>query len=54
MGEKTLCKWGEKQIEKRMKKLKKIVSNPSHVCKKCGRAASNEKVLCKPVSIQEK
>ena len=51
MGEKTLCKWEEKQITKRMKKLKKIVSQPQFICKKCGRAASDKGYLCKPLKL---
>ena len=53
MGEKNLCKWDEKQITKRMKKLKKIVAHPQYICKRCGRAASDKGYLCKPYKFDD-
>ena len=45
---KPLCKWDKEDIKDNFKELKKIVSEPRFVCRKCGRAAKKEENLCKP------
>jgi hypothetical protein len=50
-GSKPLCKWDKDEIKDKLKDLKKIVAQPSFVCKKCGRAAKDEDHLCKPDDI---
>ena len=30
---------------------KKLVHEPSHVCRKCGRVANRKRVLCKPLKL---
>ena len=29
-----------------------LVTNPTHVCKKCGRVANSKKLLCKPTKLK--
>lgn len=35
-------------VESNLEDYKSLVQNPQFICKKCGRAAANEKNLCKP------
>lgn len=49
---KKLCKWDSSQIDKRWKIYIKLVEDPHCVCKKCGRAATDEKAVCKPASLK--
>jgi hypothetical protein len=35
-------------VESNLEDYKKLVRNPRFVCKNCGRAAADEKNLCKP------
>jgi hypothetical protein len=48
---KPLCKWDKDEIKDNFKELKKIVSEPRYVCRKCGRAAKKEDNLCKPEEL---
>lgn len=48
---KKMCKWGKGDIEKRFKKFKEIVGEPSHACANCGRVANKKKMLCKPIDL---
>jgi hypothetical protein len=50
-GNKTLCKWDKDDIKDNLKELKKIVAQPRYVCKKCGRAAKDDDLLCKPEEL---
>ncbi len=47
----TLCDWSRKKIEKQFAELTAIVAQPKFICKKCGRASSEKKRLCKPAAI---
>lgn len=47
----SLCKWKKERIEAQMDKLKDIVAKPKFICKKCGRAATTKKWLCKPINL---
>jgi hypothetical protein len=38
-------------VESNLEDYKKLVKNPQYVCKNCGRAAANEKNLCKPEKL---
>lgn len=49
--DKTLCKWDKDDIKDNFKELKKIVSEPRYVCRKCARAAKKEEWLCKPEEL---
>ncbi len=54
MGER-LCKLVKSgYLDDHTKDYIKKVNNPTVVCKKCGRAANNEKDVCKPKSINKK
>lgn len=46
-----LCEWNKDEIEKNLKKLKKIVGNPKYVCLKCARAAEDADYLHKPEKL---
>ena len=48
---KTLCGWKKKDIEKHFDELADLVRKPTHVCLRCGRAAADKKILCKPAKL---
>ena len=48
---KNLCDLGKKEIEKKIEDIKKMVDRPTCVCRKCARAANDEKYVCKPVPL---
>jgi hypothetical protein len=48
---KALCKIKRPDIESRFKELKACVLQPHYICRKCLRAASHKKMLCKPVDL---
>jgi len=48
---KTLCDWKQKDFEKKEEELVKILQNPKFFCRRCGRAASSSKFLCKPKKL---
>lgn len=48
---KTLCKISCKS-RKDHKKFKLLVCEPTHLCSKCGRAANDKKLLCKPQKLK--
>lgn len=50
---KPLCKWDKEEIKESLKELKKIVSQPRFVCRKCARAAGEEDYLCKPEPLDK-
>ena len=37
-----------KQIKDHLEEYKQLVREPTHVCRKCGRAARDARNLCKP------
>lgn len=49
---KTLCEM-KKQLKSDFSAYKLLVCNASHVCTKCGRAANNNKLLCKPERLKD-
>ncbi len=49
---KTLCEWSKRDLEKERDELMALVAKPTHVCKSCGRAASDKQALCKPLKIK--
>ena len=49
---KTLCEM-KKQLKSDFKQYKLYVCDPSHVCTKCGRAANDKNLLCKPERLKE-
>ena len=48
---KPLCEL-KQSLKSDFKKYKRLVSDPTHVCKKCGRAANKKKLLCSPAKIK--
>lgn len=50
---KTLCAWKREQIENSLEELRQIVSSPQFMCRRCGRAVSDKKWVCKPTSLKE-
>jgi hypothetical protein len=50
---KELCKWDKDEIKDKLKDLKKIVSEPRFICRKCARAARKEEHLCKPEPLDK-
>jgi hypothetical protein len=50
---KTLCSWKREEIESDLQELRKIVSDPRFVCRRCGRAVSKKKWVCKPAPLKE-
>jgi hypothetical protein len=38
-------------VQSELEAYKKLVKNPQHVCKNCGRAAASDKNLCKPEKL---
>ncbi|MFK7911069.1 MAG: hypothetical protein AB8F34_10795 [Akkermansiaceae bacterium] len=48
---KSLCKWKEKSIAKRMDLLMSLTEEPTYVCKKCARVANTKKALCKATPL---
>lgn len=50
---KPLCKWDKDEIKDNLKDLKKIVSEPRFICRKCARAARKEEHLCKPEPLEK-
>lgn len=49
----TLCKyWKDDKVLKKMKKFRKIVAEPTYVCRRCARVAVAESYLCKPVPLE--
>jgi putative hemolysin len=47
-----LCKLKKSLLKEDIEAFVLLVNQPTHVCKKCGRAANNKKLLCNPVKIQ--
>jgi rubrerythrin len=48
---KKMCKWGQDDIEKKLKKYSGLVNEPKYVCKSCGRVANEKDRLCKPKKL---
>ena len=49
---KTLCEM-KKLLKSDFVLYKQFVCNSTHVCTKCGRAANDKKLLCKPERLKE-
>lgn len=49
---KTLCEM-KKQLKADFCNYKKLVCDATHVCTKCGRAANDRKLLCKPDRLRD-
>jgi hypothetical protein len=49
---KTLCEM-KKQLKADFKLYKLLVTDATHICTKCGRAANDKKLLCKPERLKD-
>jgi len=49
---KTLCEM-KKLLKVDFQLYKQYVSDATHVCTKCGRAANDKKLLCKPERLKQ-
>lgn len=50
----TLCKhWKDDKVLKKLNKFRKIVEEPTLVCRRCARVANAETYLCKPVPLKD-
>ena len=49
---KTLCEL-KKLLKSDFTAYKKLVSDATHVCTKCGRTANDKKLLCNPERLKE-
>lgn len=49
---KTLCEL-DKLLKEDLKAYMKLVRDPTHICRKCGRAANSKKLLCKPEKLKD-
>lgn len=49
---KTLCEM-KKLLKSDFRSYKRLVCNASHVCTKCGRAANDKNLLCRPERLKE-
>ena len=49
---KELCKLQKSLLTKKIEHYMKLVAQPTHVCRKCGRAANDKQLVCKPIRIQ--
>jgi hypothetical protein len=48
---KELCKL-KKSLKSDLHSYALLVNQPTHVCKKCGRAGNSKKLLCSPARIK--
>lgn len=48
---KPLCEL-KKTLKRDLELYVQLVKNPTHVCKKCGRASNEKSLLCRPVKIK--
>ena len=48
-----LCEYKKDEIKDDLKALKKLVTEPKFICRKCARAANTKDVLCKPEKIDD-
>jgi hypothetical protein len=47
----TLCNWKKEEIKDSVAELRKILHSPEYYCRKCARASSDERYLCKPEKL---
>ena len=48
---KRMCKWDKSDLDKKFDKYCELVKAPKVVCAKCGRVASDAKLVCKARKI---
>lgn len=53
LPKKAICKWDRGSLEAALPLLVTQIQDAKYVCRKCGRAAAEKKLLCKSVAIEE-
>ncbi|MDK2948190.1 MAG: hypothetical protein PWQ63_1350 [Methanolobus sp.] len=48
---KNMCSWDKDDIKENEEAFRKIVKKPKYFCKKCGRVAKDDDLLCKPKKL---
>ncbi len=48
---KEICKWKRNVLEDSLPFLALQITEAKYVCRKCGRAAADKKLLCKPTKL---
>ncbi|MGM0770864.1 MAG: hypothetical protein ACQESU_04565 [Halobacteriota archaeon] len=48
---KNMCTWNKDDIKENEEAFRKIVKKPKYFCKKCGRVAKDDDLLCKPKKL---
>ena len=49
---KTLCDL-KSALKQDIRTYMELVSAPTHICRKCGRAANCKSLVCKPIKIEK-
>ncbi|MBB3207014.1 hypothetical protein FHS27_002828 [Rhodopirellula rubra] len=52
LPKKAICKWDRSTLENALPLLAEQIVDATLVCRKCGRAASDKRLLCKPVKLK--
>ncbi|MEM6364362.1 MAG: hypothetical protein AAF745_08045 [Planctomycetota bacterium] len=52
LPKKAICKWDKKTLADAMPLLQLQIESARFVCRKCGRAASEKRLLCKAIRIK--
>lgn len=51
LPKKTICKWDRRTLEEALPLLAQQVVDAKYICRKCGRAVKEKRLLCKPVKL---
>ncbi|TWU16028.1 hypothetical protein [Allorhodopirellula heiligendammensis] len=52
LPKKAICKWDRNTLENALPLLAEQVAHATLICRKCGRAAHEKRLLCKPVRLE--
>ncbi len=52
LPKKAICKWDRDTLERALPLLAEQIANATLVCRKCGRAVQEKRLLCKPVKLE--
>jgi len=52
LPKKSICKWDRSTLEDALPLLAAQIADAKQICRKCGRVASEKRLLCKPVKLQ--
>ena len=51
LPKKEICKWNRATLEESLPLLAMQITEAKYVCKKCGRAVADKRLLCKPTKL---